>query len=139
VRFKLHDVVVYKSVNYSIQVGAVGRVIYVFPVTGIDEGIETYNVDFGRYGGIFTIYGHELKLLDPAKDDSMVAAKVEAIEACIRTVKAQIQTAKACRYNDSYMGALRDILVSHEASLERVKRGEGYHPSTPVCGQGEEK
>lgn len=78
--------------------------------------------------------GHEDPCLDSGSP--VLAAKVEAVEACIRTVRAQIATARACHYNESYLGALRDILISHEATLERVKRGEGYHPSTPVCGQG---
>lgn len=138
-KFKMHDVVVYRSSSSAIRVGAIGRVVHVYPLVGRNTDVDTYNVDFGSLGGLFTIYGHELELADLVAADPIVAAKVEAVEACIETVESRIATAKACRYSEAYVAGMEDVLIFHRATLERVKRGEGYHPSTPVCGQGEQK
>jgi len=62
----------------------------------------------------------------------LVAAKGEAVEHCIETVEARIKTAKACRYDASYIAGMEDILVFHKASLERVKRGEDFHSTSEL-------
>lgn len=60
-------------------------------------------------------------------------AIVKTVELCIETVEARIQTAKACSYSESYIAGMEDILVFHKASLERVLRGDHFHPSTPLA------
>jgi hypothetical protein len=63
------------------------------------------------------------------------ACKVEAIEACIETVESRIATAKACRYDTRYIAGMEDILIFHRATLERVKRGEGYHSTSDLMSE----
>lgn len=67
-----------------------------------------------------------------AVDAEVLMAKVQTIEKCIETVKARIATAKACGYNESYIAGMEDILVFHEASLERVRSGENFHPTSEL-------
>lgn len=62
----------------------------------------------------------------------VVAARVEAVEACIETVESRIATAKACRYSEAYVAGMEDILIFHRATLERVKKGEGYHSTSEL-------
>lgn len=74
--------------------------------------------------------GHEDPCLDSGSP--VLAAKVEAVEACIEAVESRILTAKACRYSESYIAGMEDILIFHRATLERVKKGEGYHSTSQV-------
>lgn len=133
----MHDVVVYRSSSSAIRVGAIGRVVHVYPLVGRNTDVDTYNVDFGSLGGLFTIYGHELELADLVAADPIVAAKVEAVEACIETVESRIATAKACRYSEAYVAGMEDVLIFHRATLERVKKGEGYHSTSELMASKE--
>lgn len=56
------------------------------------------------------------------------------IALCIETVEARIRTAKACSYSEPYIAGMEDILVFHRASLERVLRGDHFHPTSELTG-----
>lgn len=64
--------------------------------------------------------------------EGIVAARLEAIDACIAEAEARIATGKACQYHAAYMAGVDDLLVSLRAVRGRVARGEGYHSKSEL-------